>query len=351
MLNYEVNHPDEEAMREAAARWDAVAKPLRSLGRLEDLVTRIAGIQRTADVRVAPRCALVFCADHGVVEEGVSQSGQEVTSLVARSIAAGTANVNLMAGAVRADVFAVDMGMARDIDCPGLIRRRIAPGTRNMTRGPAMTREEAGRAVQAGIDLVGEMRARGYRLIATGEMGIGNTTASTALCCALLGARPEAVTGRGAGLSDEGLSRKKQAVRRALEVNGPDAKDPLGTLAKVGGFEIAAMAGAFLGGMAFGVPVVMDGVISAVAALLAARLCPAARGYMLPSHMSRERAAALVMNELAAEPVIHADMALGEGTGAVALLPMLDMALRVYAGPHTFEELGMEAYVPQEEAT
>ena len=335
------------AKEQAQARWDHVAKPLNSLGKLEKLIVMIAGVQNTPDVRINKRCALVFCGDHGVVAEGVSQSGSEVTALVAKSIAEGTANINLMAGASYTDVFAVDMGMVGTV--PGTIDRRIAAGTRNMVHGPAMTRVQAEQAIQAGIDLVGEMKARGYQIIATGEMGIGNTTASTAMACALLGCTPEELTGRGAGLSDAGLIRKREAITRALEVNQPDANDPIDVLSKVGGFEIAGMAGAFLGGMQHGVPVIIDGVISAVAALVAARICPAAVDAMLPSHMSREPAMVRIMAELGMEPILHADMALGEGTGAVALLPLLDMALRVYHGPHTFADLGMAAYTPQEE--
>lgn len=328
-------------------RWDHVAKPLHSLGRLEDMIVQIADIRQTAEVRIDKRCALVFCGDHGVVAEGVSQSGSEVTALVAQSIAKGTANVSLMAGASGTDVFAVDMGMCTPVR--GTIDCHIARGTGNMSAGPAMTRAQAEQALQAGIDLVGEMKARGYQLIATGEMGIGNTTASTALACVLLGCMPQELTGRGAGLSDAGLERKHSAICRALEVNRSDADDPVDVLAKVGGFEIAGMAGAFLGGMQHRMPVVIDGVISAVAALIAVRISPEARAFMLPSHMSREPAMVRIMKELGLSPILHADMALGEGTGAVAVLPLLDMALKVYHGPHTFDELGMKAYMPQEE--
>lgn len=327
-------------------RWDHVAKPLHSLGRLEDMIVQIADIRQTAEVHIDKRCALVFCGDHGVVAEGVSQSGSEVTALVAQSIAEGTANISLMAGASGTDVFAVDMGMLTPV--PGTIDCRIASGTQNMARGPAMTRAQAEQALQAGMDLVGDMKARGYQLIATGEMGIGNTTASTALACVLLGCSPLELTGRGAGLSDAGLERKRSAISRALAVNQPDADDPVDVLARIGGFEIAGMAGAFLGGMKHRIPVVIDGVISAVAALIASRISPAARGFMLPSHMSREPAMVRIMDELGLSPILHADMALGEGTGAVAVIPLLDMALKVYHGPHTFDELGMEAYTPQE---
>ena len=334
------------AKEQAQWQWDHVAKPLHSLGLLEDMIVKIAGIQGTADVRIDRRCALVFCADHGVVAEGVSQSGSEVTALVAQSIAEGTANINLMASSARADVYAVDMGMLHPV--PGTIDRRIAAGTANMAKQSALTYEQAKSALQAGMDLVGEMKEKDYQIILTGEMGIGNTTASTAISCALLGFMPEELTGRGAGLSDAGLLRKRNAIERALSVNRPDANDPVDVLAKVGGLEIAGMTGAFLGGVKYRMPIVIDGVVSAVAALVAARICPEAKDFMLPSHMSRELAALRIMDELNLKPIIHADMALGEGTGAAALLPLLDMALRVYHGPHTFDDLGMDAYTPQE---
>ena len=334
------------AKEQAQWKWDHVAKPLHSLGLLEDMIVKIAGIQGTADVRIDRRCALVFCADHGVVSEGVSQSGSEVTALVAQSIAEGTANINLMASSAHADVYAVDMGMLHPV--PGTIDRRIAAGTANMAKQSALTYEQAKSALQAGMDLVGEMKEKGYQIILTGEMGIGNTTASTAISCTLLGFTPEELTGRGAGLSDAGLVRKRHAIERALSVNQPDANDPVDVLAKVGGLEIAGMAGAFLGGVKYRMPIVIDGVISAVAALVAARICPEAKDFILPSHMSREPAAMRIMDELNLKPIIHADMALGEGTGAASLLPLLDMALRVYHGPHTFDDLGMEAYSPQE---
>ena len=332
---------------QAQERWDHVAKPLHSLGRLEELIVQIAGIQQTVDVRIDKRCALVFCADHGVVAQGVTQSGSEVTALVAQSIAEGTANINLMAKAAHADVFAVDMGMLHPV--AGAIDCRIACGTKDMAFEPAMTRSQAEAAVQAGMDLVKEMKKHGYQLIATGEMGIGNTTASTAMACALLGLSPDELTGRGAGLSDAGLNRKRNVIKQALQMHRPDQADPMDILAKVGGLEIAGMAGAFLGGIRHGVPVVIDGVISAVAALTAARIDPGAVECMLPSHMSREPAMVRIMQELNLHPILHADMALGEGTGAVALLPLLDMALNVYHGTHTFDDLGMDAYTPQEE--
>ena len=332
--------------REAARyRWDHVAKPLRSLGRLEDMVVQIAGLQETPDVRLDRRCALVFCADHGVVAEGVSQSGSEVTSRVARAIAAGESNVNLMASIARANVFAVDMGMLERV--PGTIDCRVAAGTNDMTIGPAMRRERAEEAMRRGAELVGRMKDEGYQIVAVGEMGIGNTTAAAAVACALLGLMPEECVGRGAGLSNAGLARKREAVRRALEVNAPDSADPVDVLAKVGGFELCGMAGAFLGGWEHRVPVIIDGAIAVVCALAAARMRPEAAECLLPSHMSREPMARRALEALGLCPVIDAGMALGEGTGAVALLPLLDMALKVYGGGHTFESMDMAAYAPQ----
>ena len=345
-MQINVKHLHEAARAEAVRRWDAVAKPLRSLGRFETMIAQIAAIQGTADVCLSPRCALVFCGDHGVVAQGVSQSGSDVTARVAASIVRGESNISLMARAAGAEAIAVDMGMIEPV--PGTIDRRVGAGTNDLSLGPAMTRSQAEQALAAGVALVGEMKERGYMLIATGEMGIGNTTAATALACALLSADPDVWTGRGAGLSDAGLLRKRAAIRRALAVNRPDLADPVGALAMLGGFEIAGMAGAFLGGAIHGVPVVIDGAISAAAALVAARICPAAREFMLPSHLSGEAMTAAVMQALGLEPVIRGGMALGEGTGAVMLFPLLDMALSVYQGPHTFDSLGMAAYQPQE---
>ncbi len=333
------------AMEQARRRWDAIAKPLHSLGRLEDLVVQIAGVADTPDVCIARRCVLVFCGDHGVVRRGVSQSGSEVTALVAKSIAEGTGNINLMAEAARADVFAVDMGMLSPV--PGTIDRRVGAGTADMTEGPAMSRRQAEQAVQAGIGVMDEMKKRGYDIAVIGEMGIGNTTAASAVASVLMDMPPEEVTGRGAGLSDAGLERKIAAIRQAIRINRPDRNDPMDVLAKLGGFEIAGMTGAYLGGCRYHIPTVTDGMIPNVSALAAVRIRTEAAASILPGHVSREPADRKIMEELDMHPVIHARMALGEGTGGVLLLPLLDMALRVYHGTHTFEGLGMEAYTPQ----
>ena len=335
------------AAREASMkRWDSVAKPLASLGRFEQMISDIAAVQETADVSLTPRCVLVFCGDHGVVRRNISQSRSDVTLRVARAVAGGSSNINRMAATASADVFAIDMGMAEALDLPDMIMCRHGNGTQDISVGPAMTKVQAESAIQDGIALIGQMHAHGYRLIATGEMGIGNTTSSAALACAFLNLPVESAAGRGAGLSDAGLERKKAVIREALSVNKPQPDDPVSCLAKFGGFEIAGMTGAFLGGAMYGIPIIIDGVISAIAALIAARICPDARAFMLPSHMGREPIARRLMDALDLHPVIYGDMALGEGTGAVMLFPLLDMALSVYNSSHTFKQLGMEAYKP-----
>jgi len=338
--------PDQQAGQAAKRRWDSIAKPLGSLGLLEQSVEKIAALTGQPDYSIGSRAVLVFCADNGVVEEGVTQTGSGVTASVARNLAAGTTAVCVMAGEAHCRVIPVDVGILNMPSVPGLLRRRAANGTGNIARGPAMTREEAKAAVLAGANLVEEQMALGVKIFAVGEMGIGNTTTASALSCALLGETPERMTGRGAGLSAQGLAKKVDAVRRALAVNRDAFQDPLGTLAAVGGLDIAAMAGAFLGGAALGAPMIVDGVISAAAALAAARLAPGAEKAMIAGHVSAEPAGALLLHALCLEPLITARMRLGEGTEAVAALPLLDMAYAVYRLGGTFEQAEIEAYRP-----
>lgn len=334
---------DSSAVGRSAACWNAVAKPIGGFGELERLVTKIAGLVGDADVRIDRRCALVMCADNGVVAQGVSQTGAEVTSAVAGQIARGLSSVNRVSGPAKVDCFAVDVGMKTPSRVSGVIEHAIGRGTGDITQGPAMTRAQAERAVQVGIDLAGEFGERGYQIIASGEMGIGNTTTSSAMAAAFLGLSPERVTGRGAGLSDAGLSRKVACVERALEVNAPDPDDPLDVLSKLGGYDIAALAGLFIGGALHRVPIIIDGFISSLAAYTAMRLVPSCTCAMLPSHLSAEPAARALADALGLEPVVHAGLRLGEGTGAVCLIPLLDMALSLYRGT-TFRAAGIEAY-------
>lgn len=337
---------DDGARRAARERWDSLAKPVDGLGRFEDMVVDIAGASGSADVRLKKKAVVVMCADHGVVEEGVSQTDRSVTVNVANAVAGGSSTINVMADAAGADVFAVDMGIAAGRECidDRVIDMKVKPGTGNITEGPAMTREEACRAVLSGMDMAAMLAERGYDIAVSGEMGIGNTTPMTAITCALAGVEPSEITGRGAGLSDEGLERKIRAVERALRVNCPDPADAVDVLSKVGGLEIAGMTGLFLGGAASGMPVAVDVSVSSAAAVIAVMICPAASGYMIMSCVGKEPAAAVLAGMLGKKPVIDADMALGEGTSAVMLYPLLDMALSVYNNGRTFDDADITAY-------
>lgn len=335
---------DREVMKASWARWDSIAKPLRSLGLLEEHIVQIAGIKRTPQVDLKKKGLVIMCADNGVVAEGVTQSGQEVTAIVAENFLDVKSCAAIMCKDTGTDIFPIDIGMA--VDTPRVEKRKIAYGTKNMAKEPAMTREEAVRAVETGIQYVRELKERGYGILATGEMGIGNTTTSSAISAVLLDIEPERVTGRGAGLSTEGLNRKIAVIKEAIALHKPDRNDPLDVLSKVGGFDIAGLTGVFLGGAANRIPVVVDGFISAVAALLAVRLCPAAADYILASHVSREPAGTLVLDALGKKAGITCDMCLGEGTGAVALFPLLEMGLHIYQKMATFDETEIEEYVP-----
>ena len=276
----------------------------------------------------------------------MSQTDQSVTRAVAENLAARRTSVCQMARTAHCDVVPVDMGMAGD-PVPGVADCRIAAGTADFTQGPAMTRAQVVEAVGRGIRLVQEQKAAGVQLLATGEMGIGNTTTSSAVAAVLLGHPVERMTGRGAGLSDEGLARKVDAICRGILRNKPDPTDPLDVLTKLGGFDLAGLCGVFLGGALAGVPVLADGFISGVAALCAVRLCPAAAKAVFASHCSAEPAARMVLEALGKAPVITAELHLGEGTGAVASIPLWDMALAVYGGCYSFAEGGIEPYKPQ----
>jgi nicotinate-nucleotide--dimethylbenzimidazole phosphoribosyltransferase len=332
------------AMVEAKRHWDSIAKPLESLGVFEDMVIQMAGIFGKDSVRLDKKAIVVMCSDNGVVVEGVTQTDSTVTAIVTENFAKGIASVNHMAGAAGAKVIPVDIGVNRDIQHPNLINKKVAYGTKNMANEPAMTREQALQAIIAGIDVVKSLKEDGYEIIGTGEMGIGNTSTSSAIASILLDLPVEMVTGKGAGLPSEGVLRKIQVIKKAIHNNQPDSTDPIDVLAKVGGFDIAGMTGLFLGGAIHGIPVVIDGFISSISALIAARLSKTAISYMLPSHLSKEPASMLIMKELGITPVIHGGLALGEGTGTALLFSMLDLILKVYQFNSTFDDIQVEAY-------
>ena len=337
---------DETAVKMAEQKWMGLAKPLGSLGLLEDAVIRMAGVFGTEEVRLENRELFVFCADNGVVRNGVSQSDSSVTAAVARALGNGTSTANYMAEPVRCRVLPVDIGMEAHPPFPGLLECPVRRGTDDFTMGPAMSRAECIRAIEAGISLAERSCREGVSIILAGEMGIGNTTTSCAVASVLLQMEPARLAGRGAGLSDEGLERKIRAIEKGIRVNRPDAEDPVDLLSKVGGLDLAALCGLCIGGACFRIPVLLDGFITVTAAALALRLCPACRFALIPGHVSAEPAAGLLLRQLGMEAPVHAGMRLGEGTGALAALALLDLSLAVYNSGHTFGHLGIEAYQP-----
>lgn len=337
---------DENAMESARLHWDAIAKPLHSLGRLEDMIVQLAGICENPVPAPRKKAVLIFCADNGIVAEGVTQTTQDVTAAVTQNFAKGIASVNALSRICGAEVFPVDIGVAQALDCPGVLNRKVAFGTQNFAHGPAMRRDEAEQSVCTGIDLVQEKAAEGYNLIVTGEMGIGNTTTSSAVFSVLQGLPPEQVTGRGAGLSEAGLQHKIQVISRAVAALQPDPGDVLDVLSKVGGFDVCGMMGAFLGGAICRVPVLVDGFISAVAANCAVRLCPACRDYIFASHCSKEPAGKMALDALHLRAYLDCEMCLGEGTGGVIAAKLFDFALAAYDEIAGFDAVGIDPYQP-----
>ncbi len=295
---------DKDSLKLAHEHWNAVAKPLGSFGLLESAVERAAAAQWNANVDISRKTVVVMCADNGVVEEGVTQCGAEVTAMSAVAIAQGTSNINVLAKLYGAEVIAVDIGIAQKVDCPQLVNKKVAFGTKNIAKEPAMSRNEAERAILCGIDIVSELKTKGTNIIVTGEMGIGNTTTASAVSSIILDLKPEVVTGRGAGLSSDGLKRKINAVQQAILVNNPNPNNPLDIVSKVGGFDIAGMVGIFLGGAIYHIPVIIDGVISAAAAVLAQKFNPNSVDYMLASHISEEPAGRVPVGTVKCTPFL-----------------------------------------------
>jgi nicotinate-nucleotide--dimethylbenzimidazole phosphoribosyltransferase len=334
---------NETAKKQCMSRWDSIAKPLHSLGKLEDGIAQIAAITATHHVCIDKKVLVIMCADNGVVAEGVTQVGSEITALVSENFIDMNSCVCIMAKQAGVDVYPIDVGIKVDTRVP---KKKVSYGTKNILLEPAMTREQAIKIIEAGIDTVFELKEQGYQIIATGEMGIGNTTTSSAVAAVLLNVPVEAVTGRGAGLSNEGLSRKVEVIKKAIDRHQPVKEDPFDVLSKVGGYDIAGMVGLYIGGAAARLPIVMDGFISTVAALLATRIEPLVKHYLLPSHVSKEMAGKMILDALGVKPYLTCEMCLGEGTGAVSLFPLLDMGLAVYTQMSTFDQIEMDAYRP-----
>lgn len=340
---------DRQAMQEAQNRWNQVAKPLHSLGKFEKMIVKIAGIAGSADFGLSKKCVVVMCADNGVVQEKITQSDSSVTYTVAEAMVRGDGNINNLCRRFLTDVFVVDAGMKRDFESPyqcldNVFTIKMAAGTRNLRYEDAMTEEECRTLLKRAIDMAGVLKKRGYQMIATGEMGIGNTTTSAALSSIILDRPVCEMTGRGAGCSDEMLQKKKRVIEEALMRGRPDRSDPIRLLCQVGGYDIVGMAGLFLGGAIYRIPVVIDGVISLTAAAIASLIAPACLDYMIASHVSKEPSAGYLMEFLNLEPVLYGDLCLGEGTGAVMMFPLLDGVLEIYQSSHSFQNLHLEQY-------
>lgn len=344
MWNEGIHPLDEKAMIQARSHWNQIAKPLHSFGQLEDLVVQMAGILETPQVQIQKRAVIVMCADNGVVAEGVTQCDSSVTASVAAAMCRGDGNINNLAKLYGAEVQVVDIGMETDVETDGLLQNKVAYGTKNLAQEAAMTEEQVRKAIETGIAQVSYCKKEGYRIVVTGEMGIGNTTTSSAIASVLLDRSPVEVTGRGAGLDTEGWKRKVAVIQRALARKSLSKERPLELLAEVGGLDIAGLVGVFLGGGIYRIPVIVDGVIATVAAALAAQLNPQVKDYMIASHVSEEPSAKALLASLGLHPVIHAGLCLGEGTGGALLLPLLDGALALYHSDHSFAGLQMEPY-------
>lgn len=341
-INEMVRPLNAEAMADARARQDTLTKPPGSLGRLEELSIQLAGIQGRAIPRIKHKAVITMAGDHGVVAEKVGNWPQEVTAQMVYNFLRGGAGINVLARQAGARVIVVDMGVATKLKADRrLVSSNIGRGTGNIAAGPAMTLEQAERAVEAGIKLVGEEAEKGLDIVGTGDMGIGNTSASSAICAAITGKPAEAVTGRGTGLSDKQLSHKAEVIRRALELNHPDPGRPLEVLARVGGFEIGGLAGVMLGAAARRVPVVIDGFVSGAAALIATSICPTLKDYLIASHLSAEAGHHLVLEHLGLQPLLDLRLRLGEGTGAALGIFLAEAAARVLAEMATFTEAGV----------
>jgi len=333
----------DEAMAAARARQDQLTKPQGSLGRLEELSIQLAGITRNPRPVIHHKAIIVLAGDHEVAGEGVSAYPQEVTAQMVRNFLQGGAAINVLASHIGARVVVVDMGVATDLNesHPQLVSKRIGPGSRNIARGPAMSRGEAIQAIEAGIEVLEAQTAGGLDVVGTGDMGIGNTTPSSAICAAITGAPVREVTGMGTGLNDAQLAHKVEVIEQALSVNQPNPNDPLDVLAKVGGYEIGGLAGVMIGAAFRRIPTVIDGFISGAAALIATELSPGLKDYLIASHVSVEVGHRTMLHHMGLEPLVDLGLRLGEGTGAALGIFLAEASTKILAEMASFAQAGV----------
>ena len=351
LYKIKIDKPDACIYAKAKARFDSIAKPIDALGDFEDIICDIAAMTGNEKPDISKKALIIMCADNGVVEEGVTQTEASVTASVARLMGRNASSVGIMTKGYPVKTVPVDIGIDTDEKLEGVLDKKIAKGSGNIKKAAAMTNEQCLAAIEAGIGIVGDLKNEGIKMIATGEMGIGNTTTSTALLCALTGADPCDLTGRGAGLSDEGFERKKRVIKESLILHGLLNKRAevtqeyaFNALCSVGGFDLAGLAGVFIGCGMYRIPAVIDGLISATAALAAHYIVRGCEGYMIASHKGKERGSELALETLNKKGIIDADMALGEGTGAVMIFPLIDMAMALYDSGTHFDEAYIEKY-------
>ena len=335
----EVKPASRDVVEEVQRRLDNQTKPRGSLGKLEDLCMVMAMAQKTPHPKYQRKIIFTMAADHGVVEEGVSAYPQSVTAQMVLNFLAGGAGVNVLAKHCGAEVVVVDMGVASDVKAEGYMNKKIGYGTENFTKGPAMTREQAEKSILTGIELALDYE---YDLLGTGDMGIGNTTPSSAVGAVLTGASVEEITGYGTGISEEGWRRKVEVIKKGIELNGPDKSDPVDVLSKVGGFEIGGIAGLVIGSALRNRVCVVDGFISTAGALIAVSLCPSAKDYIVLSHRSAEKGHYVFYSHIGKEPVLDLGLRLGEGTGSALAMEIIDAAMHLYYEMATFDDAGVD---------
>jgi len=338
----EIEVPSADFYEAAKDRLDNLTKPIGSLGRLEELAAQIAAISRNLSPVLDKKYIFTIASDHGVVDEGVSAYPRDVTAQMVYNFLRGGAGINVLAKHIGAEVVVVDMGVASDLkEDERLINRKIAHGTKNMVKGPAMTVDEALRSILTGVEIVEMFFKKGAKIIGTGDMGIGNTTSSSAIVSAAASVAPELVTGYGTGLDDRGLKNKIKIIAEAIELNKPDPQDGVDILSKVGGFEIGGIAGLIIGAAYKRIPVVIDGFISGAGALIAKKICPNSQSYMIASHKSVEIGHKIILKELGLKALFDLDLRLGEGTGAALGISLADAAVKILNGMATFKEAGV----------
>ncbi|MGB5824628.1 MAG: nicotinate-nucleotide--dimethylbenzimidazole phosphoribosyltransferase [Proteocatella sp.] len=328
----------QEYISMAQQRQNSLAKPPGSLGKLEDISIKLAGIYKSEFYQTSPKVIIAYGCDHGIYEEGISEQPQSVTALHFPNYTKGTCSIGILSKLAGSEIIAVDTGIISDEPLEGVIDRKIRKSTSNFAKGPAMSREEALASIAIGLEFADQYAKKGYRVIGLGEMGICNTSPSSAIISVFAGKDPSAVTGLGAGTPPKGLKHKIDTIRRGIEINNPDKNDALDVLAKVGGFEIGAIAGTILGCAANSIPVVLDGFISYAGALIAKTLCPESAGYMMASHKSAEPASALALDMLGLQAALDMDMRLGEGSGAVLFFNLIEAANQIYTNMVTFDK-------------